>query len=314
MRYNERSLEEFKIEFYRRFPNSILEILRISERKNKDGFTSYVLVRDKYGVCEVIKQSLLRSGECSIVSSTDKLVYFINRLIEVFPNYTNYYNIVNQELDLSQRYILVETKYGICRIKRSHLLNKVIPTIEVSIDKTKYFINQFKEKFPISNYTFEKAQFIRSNIKIISTCKKHGDFNITPNSLLNGTGCKKCGIEKLKIINSDNPVGWSKTNWFNSANKSKYFDSFKVYLLEIYNEDEKFYKIGRTFLKIKDRFRSLPYNYKIIKVFEFKDLTQINCNFCYDLENKLKRENKLNKYVPKFKFDGMQECFNKIEK
>lgn len=44
-----------------------------------------------------------------------------------------------------------------------------------------------------------------------------------------------------------------------------------------------------------------------------KKKQQKNSNKCYDLENKLKNQNKKNKYVPINKFDGCQECFLKIE-
>lgn len=100
------------------------------------------------------------------------------------------------------------------------------------------------------------------------------------------------------------------TNWKKAALKSKNFDSFKVYIIKCYNENEKFYKIGRTFCTIKKRFQGkicMPYNYEIIKVFEN------NAEEMYKLENKLKKSNKKNKYVPKIIFKGMQECFEQLK-
>ena len=53
-----------------------------------------------------------------------------------------------------------------------------------------------------------------------------------------------------------------------SSKKSKNFDSFKVYVIRCWNEEEEFYKIGRTFRTVKHRFRDKigKYNYEVIKV------------------------------------------------
>lgn len=45
-------------------------------------------------------------------------------------------------------------------------------------------------------YTYEKVNYVDSHAKIIVTCKKHGDFETTPNRMLNGCGCSKCKSEK----------------------------------------------------------------------------------------------------------------------
>jgi hypothetical protein len=51
----------------------------------------------------------------------------------------------------------------------------------------------------------------------------------------------------------------------------------------------------------------LPYKYEIVKIFEGE------AKEMFDLENKLKRENKKFTYLPKINFDGMYECYNKLE-
>ncbi len=48
-------------------------------------------------------------------------------------------------------------------------------------------------------YDYSKVVCIRNDEKIIIICKKHGEFNQTPLSHINGkAGCKKCGIEEMK--------------------------------------------------------------------------------------------------------------------
>ena len=47
-------------------------------------------------------------------------------------------------------------------------------------------------------YSYEKVEYINSVTKVIVTCKKHGDFLITPRDLLQGQGCRECKRDKLK--------------------------------------------------------------------------------------------------------------------
>ena len=54
-----------------------------------------------------------------------------------------------------------------------------------------------KEVFP--NYDFSKNDEIKAQkqkIKVI--CKKHGEFDTTPDSILHKHGCRKCQYENLK--------------------------------------------------------------------------------------------------------------------
>lgn len=95
-----------------------------------------------------------------------------------------------------------------------------------------------------------------------------------------------------------------------TAEKSKYFDSFKVYIIKCWNEEEEFYKIGRTFKRTNNRFHHssiMPYNYEIIKEI-IGDAEEI-----IKLELKLKNEHKIFKYTPKLEFCGMHECYSKIK-
>lgn len=57
------------------------------------------------------------------------------------------------------------------------------------------FIERCK-KIHDDKYTYEKVNYVDSHTKIIVTCRKHGDFETTPNRMLNGSGCPKCRIEK----------------------------------------------------------------------------------------------------------------------
>lgn len=54
------------------------------------------------------------------------------------------------------------------------------------------------------DYDFTKTKYIRSNIKVIITCKFHGDFLVTPNNVLNRfSACPMCKGEKISKSKKD---------------------------------------------------------------------------------------------------------------
>jgi hypothetical protein len=208
----------------------------------------------------------------------------------------------------NSEYILVNNIYGINKCRKSHLLGGVIPTIVTAVDKNLYFINKMiavhNNKY---DYSLLKYKTLLDKVKII--CKNHGLFEQTAGAHSMGQGCPKCGDKICSDHHSSNPTGWSKTNWKDAAKKSKRFESFKIYIIKCWNDQETFYKIGRTFVDIKRRFQSkteMPYNHTILKIIEG------DSNDIYDLEIKLKNMNKDNKYTPLLKFNGSKECFNNV--
>ena len=139
-------------------------------------------------------------------------------------------------------------------------------------------------------YDYSLVDYKSALSKVLIKCHKHGLFKQIPNSHLQGFGCIKCGMESTIKHNKENPVGWSVSNWDRASKKSKWFDSFKVYIIKCWNDDEEFYKIGRTFLETSRRFRNknlMPYKYGVIKEIIFD-----NARDCFNTENYLKRLNK----------------------
>lgn len=225
-----------------------------------------------------------------------------------FSKFPNSELEIIEELPGGTQSILVKDKYGFCKIRKQHLLNGVTPTITTALNILDYFscraneIHNFKYDYSLVEY---KTSF--SRVKII--CKKHGIFTQVAHWHLHGQGCSKCGDERVSAYQSNNPSGWTPTNWENKASYSKNFDSFKVYIVECWNNDEHFYKIGRTFKKTNTRFNNnivMPYNFTLIK-----EITG-TANEIYKKESMLKKFNKENKYIPRIKFDGVHECFSKL--
>lgn len=163
-------------------------------------------------------------------------------------------------------------------------------------------------------YKYDKTDFTILNINLEKStiiCPIHGDFLQKLFSHINRAyGCPKCANEKSSVNNSKNPTGWGKSNWKKQGEQSRNFHSFKIYIIKCWNENEEFYKIGRTFKEVKNRFRckvSMPYNYKVIYTIES------NAEKIFDIENMLKKDHEIYKYKPSIYFKGINECFKKID-
>jgi hypothetical protein len=161
-----------------------------------------------------------------------------------------------------------------------------------------------------NKYDYSLVKYVKARLKVKILCKEHGIFEQTADSHLSGVGCKKCGIIKTQLSLDNIFNTWSDSQWTKQGLQSKNFDSFKVYIIKCWNEEEEFYKIGKSFKKIKNRFlnkATMPYNYKILK-----EITDESFNIC-KLEHLLQHSHKEFKYLPKIKFGGMYECFSKID-
>lgn len=161
-----------------------------------------------------------------------------------------------------------------------------------------------------NEFDYSQVVYVNNITKVKIICKKHGVFEQRPSKhLSNKRGCPLCGKERTKEFQKENYVGWSHSNWAKGS-MSNNFDSFKVYIIKCWNDEEEFYKIGKTFTALKKRFdckRSMPYNWKPVKVFEgtAKEMSE--------LENRLQKANQKNKYNPNKNFIGANECFSSYE-
>lgn len=99
-------------------------------------------------------------------------------------------------------------------------------------------------------YNYSKVEYIRSSAKVLINCPKHGDFEQSPNSHLNGYGCKKCLTDKNNNI--------KKESWIKYCNNyhNNYYDYTKVEYIKnnikvciICTKHGEFYQEPRTHLK-----------------------------------------------------------------
>ena len=159
-------------------------------------------------------------------------------------------------------------------------------------------VSRFKKKhgdrydYSLVNYK-NKAH---EPLKIV--CKDHGVF---PQSYANhnsGQGCPVCAKEFSPRLRS----GFIKSG--------EYKNYASLYLINCFNHEENFYKIGITTKELKRRFggqSQLPYEYEI------KYLFVGDPGVIWDLEKILHRQYKANKYIPNIEFGGMYECFTSID-
>jgi len=202
--------------------------------------------------------------------------------------------------------ILIETNLGECSVLAKNLLTGKMPTIMSAINPTLYFINKARIVHGLI-YDYSNTVYINNRKSVSITCSIHGAYSQSPHDHLRGNGCNKCGIERARIATINNTIGWRYSNWQESGLNSKNFDSYKMYVIKCYKDDEEFYKIGKTFKDIKKRFPSvisMPYKYEPIVIIEG------DSRYISELETKYKNKYKAYKYVPKIHFNGKHECFN----
>jgi len=153
-------------------------------------------------------------------------------------------------------------------------------------------------------YSYEKTVLKQNNKqKVTITCPKHGDFEVTPNNhLSNFPGCKKCKHKKAAKHSNI----WKTSEWVKMGENSKKFDGFKIYLIECWNETERFYKIGKTYTTVHKRYAhkaGMPYEYRIIHQLEGSG------RYISEQEKILQKALKNLSYTPQLSFGGQYECF-----
>ena len=148
-------------------------------------------------------------------------------------------------------------------------------------------------------YDYSEVKYINNKTKVTIICPVHGSYMTSPSIHLKGSDCPLCANQ----LN----IGWSRTGFIQKCIKNNSGLGI-LYILECFNDKEKFFKIGITSRSIKERYKSkseMPYAYSVIKEIVG------DAAYIYDLETKLHNLNKEYKYIPLIPFDGhLTECFN----
>lgn len=158
------------------------------------------------------------------------------------------------------------------------------------------FINRSREKHG-STYDYSLVKYKTSNRKVKIICSIHGVFNQLASSHMNGQGCAKCAREKN---------GWSRSRHTKAAERNNHS---MIYLIECFNDHERFYKVGITTHQINRRF-----NGKDCMPYAFNVLSTLSTGAYDDWNNEkiIHRNLKSFRYSPMISFKGEGECFYKL--
>lgn len=164
-----------------------------------------------------------------------------------------------------------------------------------SRSKTKEQFVEDANKVHSGLYEYSLVEYTNNTTNVKILCKKHGLFTQNPSSHIIGQGCPHCAKEEAG--------GWRRSDWIKKANGRV----CTFYTIRCFNEEEEFYKIGRTMNSIGRRYNSnkmMPYNYEILS--EIKG----EAGSIWDLERDEKKKLKKFHYEPKIDFSGsVTECF-----
>lgn len=153
--------------------------------------------------------------------------------------------------------------------------------------------------------------------KLVKVTREHGKANFTFKH--NKTGkLWRTTLSKLENYNhnkyhrqgkSSKGNKYSYTSWKEAGESSTNFVGYQCYIIECKSKKTKehFYKIGKTFIQVHQRCKTLPYEYRVLKVFTGQ------AYYISDLEHKLQKLNRDFKYYPSISFSGETECFSNLK-
>lgn len=228
---------------------------------------------------------------------------FVKKVKEIFPDLE-----ILSSFKWVSDYILVKTKFGICNCKAISILKRHYPSIVTAVNKTEYFINK---AIAVHGDKYDYSKTIYTGVKepVIITCPIHGHFTQMADSHLQNKSCPKCARENSTNSAREQATGWQHSDWIAAGSNSPNFNCFMLYIIKMYNQEEVFYKIGKTFIGITKRFAKHNIKYNIDTIYTLCE----DGKFISQLEDYLKSENKEFKYIPKMDFGGMYECFSEIK-
>lgn len=158
-------------------------------------------------------------------------------------------------------------------------------------------LNRFENKHD-NRYNYSKFIYTNIDNPSIIICEKHGEFLQSAYNHQNGAGCIKCAYDNYK-------GSWKFSHWEEASKTSKNFDGYKIYFLALQNNEERFFKIGRTFLPINLRLsKNIPYDYHVLIELQFNTAIE-----CCNRESKIHNNLKEFQYIPKIKFNGYNEYY-----
>lgn len=124
---------------------------------------------------------------------------FIEKANKIHNNKYNY-NLTNYINNRTKVKIICPMHGVFEQTPYSHLAGKGCPKCGIKKrsenrihNKSQVTINKLKQLYP--QYDFSKSLYTKATVPILFICPKHGELLLSPNAMLNGHGCAKCGNE-----------------------------------------------------------------------------------------------------------------------
>lgn len=266
-------------------------------------------------------------------------------------------NIHGDEIEVIGRFkgvtkpILFKTKYGICQYPTARQLynENQIPTIKCALNKTEYFMEMLREKYPeIAEQVVPQSEYKAMKEKMLFNTR-FGIVSINPDMLMSGhVPSIRSAIDRkdyfkkqleylydgkgyefdIESSSTDRHKGRVKficpihgEQWVDSDGiflghgcpecNQGWTKSNIFYLIKLYNETESFYKLGISYIDINNKVRRYR-DYKKLgyNVEQIKLLQFEDFMQCRDFETKMKHIIKNSIYMPNnWTSNGTTECF-----
>lgn len=172
-----------------------------NEVKYLNNLTKVKIYCKKHGLFYITPGSFLAGSicaKCANENSAEKQKMskekFISRVKCIFPNYD--YSKVNYVNNHTKVTVICPSHGEIQLIPANMLLGMGCRRcgIERAANSQRLTLNEFIERAVKMHpdYDYSKVHYINSDTKVSVICKKHGEFQIIPYSLLKGSGCPVC--------------------------------------------------------------------------------------------------------------------------
>lgn len=196
------------------------------------------------------------------------------------------------------------------QIARSHTSGAKCPKCRKHVFNNETFIKKSKSIYGDKyEYLDDSFTSYEENVKVV--CKNHGVFEQKMDNHFRYDGCKKCKTERkmmsAAIACRDDKTSYKRSGYVKICQDNNGMSN--LYIIEMRNDGELFYKVGITKRSIKARFRANPYCIE-----EVRFITG-DAGFLFDLESQIHRILSKYQYRPKIKFEGSTlECFSAMPK
>lgn len=259
------------------------------------------IICKKHGVFEQTPQCHMRGGckKCSFDKMGNSKRITLSKFIEVSNKKHDFkydYSLVSIGSSSDVVDIICDQHGLFKQIANNHMRKSGCYKCNVSeiVDSESFKVKAKLTHGDTYDYSLVDFKGVKKEVDIV--CGRHGVFRQIVNVHLRGSGCQECA----------KTTSFKRSSYIDSCARNDGFS--KIYLIECFDSDELFYKIGITCRGVLNRFYgAIPYEYKILREVDGE------AGLVWDCEKKLFSIFKQNSYVPRKKFAGSTECFLDIQ-